>query len=56
MLSLDYAKKTENGWILNFFADSEEDLLELGNGKEYITNNYELWRPRCWFYGNHNEC
>lgn len=39
MLYLDYAKKKENGYILNFFADSYDDLEEVSDGKEYITLN-----------------
>lgn len=39
MLYLDYAKRTENGYILNFFADSYDDLEEVSDGKEYVTLN-----------------
>lgn len=39
MLYLDYAKKTENGYILNFFADSVDDIAEVSNGKEFVTKN-----------------
>lgn len=39
MLYLDYAKKTEEGYILNFFADSEDDIKEVSGGKEFITKN-----------------
>ena len=36
---VDYAKKTENGYILNFFADSVDDIAEVSNGKEFVTKN-----------------
>lgn len=39
MLYLDYAKKVEEGYILNFFADSEDDIEEVSGGKEFITKN-----------------
>ena len=39
MLSLDYAKKIGNRYIMNFFADSIGDCKEVMNGKEYITRN-----------------
>lgn len=39
MLYLDYAKQTENGYILNFFANSVEDLEAISEGKEFITKN-----------------
>ena len=39
MLSLDYAKKIGNRYIMNFFADSIDDFKEVMNGKEYITRN-----------------
>lgn len=39
MLYLDYAKKVEEGYILNFFADSEDDIKEVSGGKEFITKN-----------------
>ena len=39
MLYLDYAKQTEDGYIMNFFADSTEDLGEISDGKEFITKN-----------------
>lgn len=39
MLYLDYAKSVANGYILNFFADSEEDIAEVSNGKHFITKN-----------------
>lgn len=39
MLYLDYAKSVANGYILNFFADSEEDITEVSNGKHFITKN-----------------
>lgn len=32
-------QKKENGYILNFFADSYDDLEEVSDGKEYITLN-----------------
>ena len=39
MLYLDYAKKMGNGYIMNFFADKEEDILTISDGKPFITNN-----------------
>lgn len=39
MLYLDYAKQMNNGYILNFFADNEDDILEVADGKEFITKN-----------------
>ncbi len=39
MLYLDYAKQMNNGYILNFFADNENDILEVADGKEFITKN-----------------
>ena len=39
MIYLDYAKKVANGYILNFFADTEEDIAEVSNGKHFITKN-----------------
>ena len=39
MLYLDYAKSTTNGYIMNFFADSEEDIIEISNRKRFITKN-----------------
>lgn len=39
MLYLDYAKKMDNGYILNFFADSEQDIVEVSNGKSFVTKN-----------------
>lgn len=39
MLYLDYAKKMDNGYILNFFADEESDIAEVADGKEFITKN-----------------
>lgn len=39
MIYLDYAKKVANGYILNFFADTEEDITEVSNGKHFITKN-----------------
>lgn len=35
MLYLDYAKQTENGYIMNFFANSVEDLEDISEGKEF---------------------
>ena len=40
MLYLDYAKPLYNGkYILNFFADSIDDLEQLSHGKSFITKN-----------------
>nr|DAG57987.1 MAG TPA: hypothetical protein [Caudoviricetes sp.] len=39
MIYLDYAKAVANGYILNFFADTEEDIAEVSNGKHFITKN-----------------
>lgn len=39
MLYLDYAKPMANGYILNFFADTVEDIKEVSGGKEFITKN-----------------
>lgn len=39
MLYLDYAKQTENGYIMNFFANSIEDLEDISEGKEFVTKN-----------------
>ena len=39
MIYLDYAKATPNGYILNFFADSEDDLADISNGKRFVTKN-----------------
>ena len=39
MLYLDYAKKMDNGYIMNFFADKEEDILTVSDGKSFVTNN-----------------
>lgn len=39
MLYLDYAKQTENGYIINFFANSVEDLEDISEGKEFVTKN-----------------
>lgn len=39
MLYLNYAKQMENGFILNFFADSDEDLKEVSDGREFVTKN-----------------
>lgn len=39
MLYLDYAKQIGDRYILNFFADSVEDIDEVANGKEFITKN-----------------
>lgn len=39
MIYLNYAKAIANGYILNFFADSEKDLEEVSNGKHFVTKN-----------------
>lgn len=39
MLYLDYAKPMKDGYILNFFADSVDDIEEVSNGKRFITMN-----------------
>ena len=39
MLYLDYAKPMDNGFILNFFADSADDIKEVSEGKEFIASN-----------------
>ncbi len=39
MIYLDYAKAVAGGYILNFFADTEEDIAEVSNGKHFITKN-----------------
>ena len=39
MLYLDYAKKIGDRYILNFFADSIEDITEISNNKRFITKN-----------------
>lgn len=39
MLYLDYAKQVGDRYILNFFADSVEDIDEVADGKEFITKN-----------------
>lgn len=39
MIYLDYAKATPNGYILNFFADSEADIADISNGKRFVTKN-----------------
>ena len=39
MLYLDYVKKMDNGYIMNFFADKEEDILTVSDGKPFVTNN-----------------
>ena len=39
MLYLDYAKPVEGGYILNFFADSVDDIKEVSGKKEFITKN-----------------
>lgn len=39
MLYLDYAKSMGNGFILNFFADSIDDIQEVSNGKKFVTLN-----------------
>lgn len=36
---MDYAKQTENGYIMNFFANSVEDLEDISEGKEFVTKN-----------------
>lgn len=39
MLYLDYAKPVGGGYILNFFADTVEDLKEISDGKKFVTKN-----------------
>lgn len=39
MYYLDYAKQVGNRYILNFFADSAEDLKDVPTNKPYITRN-----------------
>lgn len=39
MFYLDYAKQIGDRYILNFFADSEEDLKDVPTNKPYITRN-----------------
>lgn len=39
MIYLDYAKAVANGYILNFFADTEEDIATVSNGKHFVTKN-----------------
>lgn len=40
MLYLDYAKPVSGiGYILNFFADSEEDIEEVSGGKSFVSKN-----------------
>lgn len=39
MLYLNYAKQMKNGFILNFFADSDGDLKEISDGREFVTKN-----------------
>ena len=39
MIYLDYVKKMDNGYIVNFFADKEEDILTVSDGKPFVTNN-----------------
>ena len=39
MYYLDYAKKVDDRYILNFFADSAEDLKDIPTDKPYITRN-----------------
>lgn len=39
MYYLDYAKQVGDRWILNFFADTEEDLKDVPTTKPYITRN-----------------
>ena len=39
MLYLDYAKKIGDRYILNFFADSIEDITEISNNKRFVTKN-----------------
>lgn len=39
MYYLDYAKKVDDRYILNFFADSAEDLKDVPTDKPYITRN-----------------
>ena len=44
MLYLDYAKQVGDRYILNFFADSVEDIDEVANGKEFITKNGKIYK------------
>ena len=50
MLYLDFAKPVEGGYILNFFADTVEDIEEISNDKKFVTLNgtdygvYCFWR------------
>lgn len=39
MLYLNYAKPVNGGYILNFFADSEDDIKQISDGKEFVTRN-----------------
>ena len=39
MYYLDYAKKVDDRYVLNFFADSAEDLKDVPTDKPYITRN-----------------
>ena len=39
MYYLDYAKQVGDRWILNFFADTVEDLKDVPTTKPYITRN-----------------
>ena len=39
MYYLDYAKQVGDRYILNFFADSAEDLKDVPTNKPYITRN-----------------
>lgn len=39
MYYLDYAKKVDDRYILNFFADSADDLKDVPTDKPYITRN-----------------
>lgn len=39
MFYLDYAKQVGDRYILNFFADSHEDLKDVPTNKPYITRN-----------------
>ena len=39
MYYLDYAKKVDDSYVLNFFADSAEDIKDVPTDKPYITRN-----------------
>lgn len=42
MIYLDYVKKMDNGYIVNFFADKEEDILTVSDGKPFVTNSRDV--------------